>query len=156
MTGPSITNEGPVFYFCFLPARAYLFPYLVIPQSANPDWILQRFFANPRAQWDHGFHDRSPPGRVYPDLATELRQSFSHPAQTDAGRGTSVKKRQNLRRNASSIIRNCQGDVSIARENSNTHRLGCRVTVHIGERFLQNTKQCDLDLSGQAFNRLDY
>ena len=74
------------------------------------------------------------------DLSAKFRQSFSHSRQTDAGSRSSAKFRKHILGNSFSVIGDGQLKSSVALHNLNIDDLGCRMTVNLGQAFLQNAK----------------
>src|ERR1700680_4107675 len=80
----------------------------------------------------------------------QLRQTFSHPRETNARSPAVAKPRQNFRGDPCAIINNGKDYMSGRASENNFYRLCARVPVNVGQRFLKHTEQCQLHFSWQT------
>ena len=84
-------------------------------------------------------------GRINLPLAAELSHAFAHTKQTDSDEGVFLARGQGLGRNTASVIDDFQVNLAVLDTKTDYGRRTSRVTVNVGETFLNHTKYGDLE-----------
>src|SRR5215471_11726303 len=92
----------------------------------------------------------SPDGRAYFQLPAELPHAFAHTKQADSYGGVFLANSESLGRNTASVINDFQVNLAVLDIKSDNGGGTARVTVNVGEGFLNHAKYGDLEFNRKA------
>jgi hypothetical protein len=90
-----------------------------------------------------------PGGTVDTELALQLADTFAHSSDTDAEQRVSAIAMQR-RRHADAVIAECQTNLRRRAIDGNCHRTSFGMAVHVGQRFLCDAEEGELDFLGKT------
>ena len=92
--------------------------------------------------------------RVHFQASAQLGEALAHAGQADAAGVAAAEALEDIGVEAPAVVGDDEDDEVVGTEDLDVHRAGLGMAVHVGERFLENAKQSQLDLPGKTLHNL--